>query len=106
MTPSKYTQLVEVETGPTETDDSDGPWEALSPSTEWVGIEPLSPTGDSGRTVQSFVTMRYRPDITTVVKLSFYDSRLGRTRRLFVRGIQPPAGRGNELRVLCEEALG
>ena len=100
--PSRYTQLVTLAIGPTETDDSDGYYAPLVPPTAWVGIEPLVPSNED-RTLQSYVRMRYRPDVTQDVRLSFYDAVLLKTRHLLVRSIQPPAGRGDEAILLCEE---
>jgi hypothetical protein len=77
---------------------------ALTPPGVWVAIEPTAP-GDSitDRTTTHVVRMRFHPQVTLDTKISYVDARLGRTRSLFVRGVQDVNDAGDEMRLLCEE---
>jgi hypothetical protein len=95
-------KLVTVWKAPTTTPDSDGFFEAQSPASIWVAIEPFSPSGE-GRAVTHLVTGPYHAQITMDTRLVWDDN--GTTRELFVRGFQNTATAGKELRMLCEEVI-
>jgi head-tail adaptor len=82
----------------TVTDDADGPYDDLDPPTEWVAIQPLAPSAE-GRVQESYVTLRYRADVTIDTRILFG------TRRLFVRGIQHVDERRIEMRLFAQEAI-
>ncbi len=76
----------------------------LSPDGIWAAIEPLPPgTSDTDRTLTHLVRMRFHPEVTIDTQIDYADARLGRTRSLFVRGVQSVNEAGDEIRLYCEE---
>ena len=94
--------LVELARNPQRTDDNDGFWEPLTPSTWWCAIQPVLGGGD-GRTMQHQVTMRFHREVTIDTRIAFYDEVLLRDRELFVTSIQNVNSGNAELRLICEE---
>lgn len=87
---------------PSQTDDSDGYWEALKPSLVKAAIVPISPGAD-GRTTTHLITMRYHRQVSVDTRLVFADPVKQRDREFYVRGVQNVDERNEELRLLCEE---
>lgn len=82
----------------------DGPFAPLSPEGIWAAIEPLAPGNNSNdRAITHIVRMRFHPEVTYDTRIGYEDARLGRTRYLFVRGIQTVNEQGDELRLMAEE---
>lgn len=104
MRVGKHDKPVTLFRGPQESNDSDGYEEALTPSSWWASIEPLSPQGD-GRTVTSLLTMRWHPQVTMDTFVKYDDPVLGRVRQFFVRSFQNVAEANVELRCYCEEVV-
>src|SRR4051812_10968954 len=73
----------------------------LSPEGVWAAIEPLPPGGTDDRTLTHLVRMRFHAEVTLDTQIDYDDARLGRTRSLFVRGVQAVDEAGDELRLLC-----
>lgn len=74
----------------------------LNPPGIFAAIEPISP-GTENRVTTHMVRMRYHPEVTCDTRIAYADARLGRTRHLYVRGVQSVDEAGDELRLLCEE---
>jgi hypothetical protein len=78
----------------------------LTPAGIWAAIEPLAPGASTdNRSLTHLVRMRFHPDVTIDTQIDYVDFRLGRTRSLFVRGLQAVNEAGDELRLLCEEIV-
>lgn len=75
----------------------------LSPPGIWAAIEPLTPGGADNRTTTHVVRMRFHPEVTCDTRIQYADARLGRTRDLFVRGVQTVNEDGDEMVLLAEE---
>lgn len=76
----------------------------LSPPGVWCAIEPLPPgTSDTDRALTHTVRMRFHPEVTIDTAIDYADARLGRTRKLFVRGLQSVNEAGDQLVLLAEE---
>lgn len=77
---------------------------ALTPEGIWAAIEPFPPGGGTDtRTITHTVRMRFHPEVTCDTKIEYVDARIGRTRSLFVRGVQAVNEAGDELVLLAEE---
>lgn len=83
---------------PQASGDADGFFEALSPSSWWAQIQPLT-SSDAGRSIFHQVTMRYHSQVTMDTRVLYG------ARELFVRGVQNMDERNVELRLLCEEIV-
>lgn len=92
---------VTLSRNPATEDEADGT--PLSPSGVWAAIEPLQPGSSDNRTINHQVRMRFHPGVTLDTKIDYVDHRTGRTRALFVRGVQTVNEQGDEMRLLCEE---
>lgn len=106
MRAGRMNRLVTLSRAPQTTPDSDGFFEALSPSNAWCAIEPLdASTSDGTRMQASRVTMRFHPQVTVDTRLVYSDPVLGRDRELFVKGVQNLSDGNHELVLFCEEAI-
>src|SRR4051812_40385027 len=83
-------------------DDDETRGTPLNPEGVWAAIEPLPPGLTDGRMLSHLVRMRFHPQVTVDTKIDYVDARLGRTRQLFVRGLQSVNEAGDELQLLCE----
>lgn len=101
MQPGKLNRWVTLWRGPITSNDSDGFFEALSPSGAWVSIEPLPPDsiGDATRMLTHIVTMRFHDQITVDTRILYGE------RELFVKGVQNVNDANAELRLYCEEVI-
>jgi head-tail adaptor len=88
-----------------ETTSEDPHGNELTPSGVWAAIEPLAPGGSDNRTLTHVVRMRFHPEVTVDTRIDYADARLGRTRLLFVRGLQVVDEAGDEMRLLAEEVM-
>ena len=102
MNVGMLTKRVILANATTTTNDGDGFYEALSPSTVPAAIQPLSPSGD-GRTTMHLVTIRYHKDVSVDTRLIYQDPRKGYPREFFVRGVQNVDERNAVMQLLCEE---
>jgi len=106
MRAGRMNRLVSLSRSPQTSGDSDGFFEALSPSTAWCAIEPLDATISDGTRVQSSrVTMRFHPQVTVDTRLVYDDPVLGRERELFVKGVQNLQDGNHELVLFCDEVI-
>lgn len=80
---------------PQHTDDEDGFFEPLSPSTVWAQIQPQGHV--EGRTLSVLVAMYYHPQVTVDTRIVWG------THELFVKSVQNVDYRNFELRLVCEE---
>jgi head-tail adaptor len=98
--PGRHDKLVTLSRAPRVTDDADGFFEALSPSSWWCSVEPLDPSvSDGTRLLSHRVSGRYRSDITIDTKIRYG------SRDLFVKGVQNVGEQNRELILFCEEAV-
>jgi hypothetical protein len=80
--------------------------EPLTPATWWCQIQAAAPgSGTDLRSTAYLVTMRWHPQMTTDVQITYMDLALGRARYLLVMGVQNVNDRNDELRLLCEEVM-
>lgn len=99
-------KLVTLSRSPQATDDRDGFFEALTPPTAWIAIEPLDGSSTDGTRLQaSRVTMRYHPQVSIDTRMVYRDPVLHRDRELFVRSVQNLRDANRELVLFCEEAI-
>lgn len=84
-------------------DDDEARGTPLTPEGVWAAIEPLPPGGTDNRTITHLVRMRFHPEVTLDTRIQYVDARVGRTRSLFVRGVQAVNEAGDELQLLAEE---
>ncbi len=107
MPAGRKNRLVSLARSPQTSGDSDGFFEALSPSTAWCAIQPLDPSsiGDGTRLQVHRVTMRYHPQVTVDTRLVYADPVLNRDRELFVKGVQNLGDANRELVLFCEEVV-
>ena len=106
MNAGRMNRLVALSRGPQTPDDSDGFFEALSPSTAWCAIEPLEVVVEDARRLQSSrVTMRFHPQVTCDTRLVYADPVLGRDRELFVKSVQNLNDANREMVLFCEEVV-
>lgn len=104
MRAGRMNRFVTLWRSPTATDDADGFFEALSPSTAWCAIQPAGVSiGDQTRIMSSTVTMRFHPQVTIDTKLVYTDQTLGRDRELFVKSVQNIDDAGSVLVLSCDE---
>jgi len=81
-------------------------FEPLNPSTTWCSIEPLEPSiSDDTRMQAARVTMRFHKQVTIDTRISYEDRVIGRTRDLFVRGVQNTNDANHTLVLFCEEVV-
>ena len=81
-------------------------FEPLNPSTAWCSIEPLEPSiSDDTRMQAARVTMRFHKQVTIDTRISYEDRVIGRTRDLFVRGVQNTNDANHTLVLFCEEVV-
>ena len=78
-------------------------WTALTPFRVPASIEPLPPA-DDGRTLPHAVTIRFHAQVSVDTRMTYVDPQ-GRTRYLFVKGIQDIGLQNVELRCICEEVM-
>jgi head-tail adaptor len=75
----------------------------LSPEGVWAAIEPLPPGGTDNRAIAHTVRMRFHPEVTLDTRIEYVDARIGRTRALYVRGVQSVNEAGDEMQLFAEE---
>jgi head-tail adaptor len=99
--PGRHDKLVTLHRSPQVTDDNDGFWEALTPASWWISVEPLDPSvsGDGSRIQSHRVRGRYRADVTVDTRITYG------TRELFVKGVQNIGEQNVEIVLYCEEAI-
>lgn len=91
---------VTLSRAPQTTPDSDGFFEALSPSTVWASIEPYDASVADGTRMQaSRVVIRYHAQVTVDTRILYG------TRELFVKGVQNVGELNREMVLFCEEAI-
>ena len=78
-------------------------WHTLNPPGVWASIQPLSPS-DDGRSLHHAVTIRFHPEVGVDTRMTYVDPQ-GRTRYLFVQGIQDIGLQNVELRCVCDEVI-
>jgi head-tail adaptor len=83
---------------PVTTPDTDGFFEALTPSGVWAQIQPLPPQSD-GRSIFYYVTIRHHAMVNMDTRVKWGP------RELFVRGVQDVDQQGVEMRLYCEEVV-
>jgi head-tail adaptor len=103
--PGRLNRFVALSRSPVASNDADGFFEDLTPSTAWCSIQPIEMTvgGDSTRIQISRVVTRFHPQITVDTRLVYRDQNLGRDRELFVKSVQNVDDDCNELVLACEE---
>lgn len=102
----RMNRFVTLSRSPQQTDDSDGFFETLTPSTAWCAIEPLDAThADSSRLLPHRIRMRFHPQVTPDTRLVYADPVLGRDREFFVRGVQNVNDGNHELILFAEEVV-
>lgn len=98
MRPGKFDKFVTLSRAPQTPGDSDGFFEALSPATAWVALEPLQPFESDGTRTQGFyVSMRYHDGVTVDTRIVYG------SREFYVKGVQNVNEKNRELRLYCEE---
>jgi len=99
----RYNKSVTLWKSTTTTNDPDGFFELLTPSTWWCAIQPMAPSPE-GRGVSSLVSMRYHPQVTMDTRI-VYQATGAVAREFFVRGFQNIDEQNAEMRLLCEEVI-
>ena len=107
MRAGRMNRLVSLAQSPQTSGDTDGFFEALSPSTAWCAIEPLDAAinGDGTRIQTHRVTMRHHPQVTVDTRLVYADPLLDRDRELFVKGVQNIGDGNREIVLVCDEVI-
>src|ERR1051326_6632204 len=99
-------RLVSLARAPKTTNDSDGFFEALSPSTAWCAIQPMETiSGDETQIQTSRITMRFHPQVSIDTRLTFTDENIGRVREFFVKSVQNVDDDNDYIVCFCEEPI-
>lgn len=94
----RMNRLVTLANATSTTNDSDGFFNALTPSSAWCQIEPVNPgISDDTRSLFSRVTMRYHAQVTVDTRIAYG------SRSLFVKGVQNVDDANHTLVLWCEE---
>lgn len=102
MRPGRLNKYVTLSRSPQSSPDGDGFFEALSPSTAWAQIQPVT-AGEFERSTYHQITIRFHAQVTMDTRLVYTDAALGRDREFFVKGVQSIDEANKEMRLLCEE---
>lgn len=75
---------------------------ALDPEGCWAALSPQLSVGDTSRSIQHVVEMRWHPDVSLDTRI-VYEPGDGRRLALYVRAVQNLDMDDDMLRLLCEE---
>ncbi len=100
---NQHTRWVTLSRSPTTPDDTDGFWEALTPSGAWCSLQPIfGSTGDS-RSTELVMETRFHPQLTIDCRVTYADPVLNRTRTMLVQSVQNTDEKNDLVKCLLTE---